>query len=328
MYAIGGLISASLTIVLNVITIAALHLGVGAMLSANIIGLIAGGVYMMVPCKVLRYFDVRKANMQDFSTIIHYSGPLIPNELSWGVIHASDRMVISAFLGIAVNGLVAVAARFSTIYTTAFSIFNTSWTEQVLFHYKDDGGPEYICDMFDKMVTFFGCIAIGIIACMPFVFNVFVNAQFDKAYGLIPFYMIAVFFNAIIGLISSIYLVENETKQVAISTMVAAAINLFTDVALIPVIGAFAAPVSSICGYMTISVWRLADVNKRHCRIVLPAWKILVLLILLGVTLFAYFSGSRIFQFFTLVLAAIISLVLNISFLKDILEMFLKKRNR
>lgn len=56
-----------------------------------------------------------------------------------------------------------------------FSIFNTSWTEQVVLHYKDEGGPEYISHMFDKVITFFGSIAIGIIACMPIVFDLLGN---------------------------------------------------------------------------------------------------------------------------------------------------------
>ena len=86
--------------------------------------------------------------------------------------------------------------------------------------------------MFDKMITFFASIAIGIIVCIPLIFTIIVNESFTEAYGLIPWYMIAVFFNAVIGMISAIYLVENETKQVAFSTMAAAVINVVVDFAL------------------------------------------------------------------------------------------------
>lgn len=55
--------------------------------------------------------------------VMNYAIPLVPNELSWTVIHSSDRMIISTFVSIAANGLIAVAAKISTIYTT-FSRFS------------------------------------------------------------------------------------------------------------------------------------------------------------------------------------------------------------
>ena len=317
-YAAGNFISAATSLILNVVAIAVLRLGVPAMLAAYIIGPAVGGTFLLFRSREWKYINVSSASKTEFGTIIKYALPLVPNELSWSVIHASDRMVISHFMSVAANGLIAVAAKFSSIYTTAFSIFNTSWTEQVVLHYKDEGGPEYICDMFDKMVTFFGTIAIGIITCMPFVFNLFVNEKFNDAYTLVPFYMIAVLFNAIIGMISAIYLIKNETKQVAVSTAVAAAINLLVDLALVKVIGAYAAPVSSICGYATISFWRLYDVNKRHCRVAMPIRKVLILLAMLGIALIGYYLFEKAMQALCLLVVVIFAIIINRSFLSDI----------
>lgn len=327
-YAAGNFLSAATSLVLNVITIAVLRLGVGAMLSAYIIGPVVGGTFLLFKSGAYKYIKLRKADKQEFKTIINYSLPLVPNELSWNVIHASDRMVVSHVLGVAVNGLIAVAARFSAIYTTFFSIFNTSWTEQVVLHYKDEGGPEYISDMFDKMVSFFGCVAIGIISCMPFVFNIMVNVQFSSAYNLVPLYMIAVFFNAVIGMVSAVYLIENETKQVAITTMGAAAINLLVDIAFIKFIGMYAAPVSSICGYAAMSAWRLYDVNKRHCKIGMPMKKIVMLIGALAIALFGYYCGSKTVAGITLVIIVAISYVVNRPFLSELVEMIKSKVKR
>lgn len=317
-YASGNFISAAISLVFNVIAIAVFKLGVPAMLAAYIIGPFIGGTFLLIRSKEWIYIKLRSASKAEFNTIIKYALPLVPNELSWSVIHASDRMVISHFMSVAANGLIAVAAKFSSIYTTAFSVFNTSWTEQVVLHYKDEGGPEYICDMFDKMVTFFGTIAIGIISCMPFVFNLFVNVKFNDAYPLVPFYMVAVFFNAIIGMISAIYLIENETKQVAISTAVAAAINLLVDLALVKFVGAYAAPLSSICGYAVISFWRLYDVNKRHCRIAMPLKKILILLLMLGISLASYYLFGKMVQAGCLLIIVILAFIINKNFLLEV----------
>lgn len=324
-YATGNFISAAIMIVLNVVLIAVMRLGVGAMLISHIIGPFVGGMYIFIRTKILKYMDFRFASKKELKTILDYAIPLVPNELSWTVIHTSDRMIISTFLSVAANGLIAVAAKISTVYTTAFSIFNTSWTEQVVLHYKDEGGPEYICDMFDKMITFFASIAIGIIACIPLVFPFLVNKSFEEAYGLIPWYMIAVFFNAVIGMVAAIYLIENETKQVALSTMVAALINVIVDLALIKYIGMYAAPISSICGYAVISFWRLWDINRRHCRIVMSLKKIVVLLVMLCIALFAYYSGVLLINVLGVILVAFIAFTLNYAFLKSFVQMFIKK---
>ncbi|MFR4582432.1 lipopolysaccharide biosynthesis protein [Clostridium cadaveris] len=310
-YAAGNFLSAAITILLNVLFIAFLRLGVKAMLLSYIIGPLVGGIFQLFKSRIYRYIDIKKFDKNELRIFMNYSLPLIPNELSWSIIHASDRMIISAVLTVAANGLIAVASKFSVIYTTIFSVFNTSWTEQVVLHYKDNGGPQYISDMFEKVIMFFGCMAIGIIGCMPFVFKILVNNQFANAYNLIPLYMIAVFFNAVIGMISAIYLVENETKLIAISTMVAALINLIVDIILVKIIGIYAAPISSICGYLVISVWRLIDVNKRHCRIKLSKIKLMILFICLLVSLFGFYSISLICNIISFLVVVIISFMLN-----------------
>lgn len=314
-YAAGNFISAATSLILNVVFIALFRWRVEAMLVAYIIGPLVGILFLLIRTSVLKYVHIKSWNRNCLKMVLHYALPLIPNELSWSVIHASDRIVVSNFLSIAVNGLIAVAAKFSAIYTTLFSIFNTSWTEQVVLHYKDKGGPAYISHMFDQMVTFFGCVAIGIVSCMPFCFKLLVNEQFNNAYGLIPLYMIAVFFNAIIGLISAIYLVENETKQVAISTSVAAIINIGVDVLLINIIGVYAAPVSSIAGYATISLWRLYDVNKRHCKISMPTWKVVALVGLLCVSLVGFYSNYTLVNAITFCIVLLGTVLLNKSLL-------------
>lgn len=324
-YAMGNFLSAFVMIVLNVILIAIFRYGVVALLFSHIVGPFVGTLYIVFRTKIWKYYRIKETNKKELKTILNYAVPLVPNELSWTVIHTSDRMIISMFLSVAVNGLIAVAAKISTIYTTIFSIFNTSWTEQVVLHYKDEGGPEYVCKMFDRMVTFFASMAIGVIACIPFVFSLLINRSFGEAYGLIPWYMIAVFFNAVIGMIAAIYLIENETKQVAFSTMVAAGINIAVDLLLVKSKGMYAAPISSICGYLTVSCWRLWDINKRHCKISMSLKKVVILVIVTCMTLGAYYYGNIFIQTINLIIVALIALMLNFDFLKELASMIKKK---
>ena len=310
-YAVGSFIAAVVTLILNVLFIAIFRLNISFMLAAYTIGPVLGCVYLIIRVKLFDFLGFRYANKSDLKMVLGYAIPLVPNELSWSIIHVSDRIVVSQFMNIASNGLIAVASKFSVIYTTSFSIFNTSWTEQVVLHYRDEGGKEYVNTMFDQMVTLFGCIAMGIIVCMPFVYNILVDHKFDNAYGLVPFYMLAVFFNAVIGLISAIYLIENETKKIAISTAVAAAINIIVNILLIRHIGLYAAPLSSICGYAVISFWRLYDINKRHCKIGIPYNKLLILCVMALLTFFSYYTKNNLVHIIVFSIVAIISIIIN-----------------
>lgn len=316
-YAMANFLSASSIIVMNVLFLVVFSFGVRGMLCAYILGPFLGSAFLFFKSGIFRNLSLAAVNREDMRSLIHYSLPLIPNEVSWSVIHVSDRMVVSAMLSIAANGLIAVAAKLSVLYTTFFSIFNLSWTEQVVLHFKDEGGPEYVNRMFDRMVAFFGSMAIGLIAAMPFVFPLLVNDTFSAAYALIPIYFAAVFFNAVIGLVSAIYLVHNETKQVAASTMAAAAINLAVDFALIKFVGIYAAPISSLCAYAAISFWRLYDVNKRHCKISMPLPRMALLLAMLVVALLSVYLGGYVFQTISLAAIAGLGLWLNWPLLKN-----------
>ena len=325
-YSIANFLSASITILLNVIFLTIFHFGVKAMLMAYIIGPCIAGTFLMIKGCIYKNISKENYSIAELKAILKYALPLVPNELSWSVIHASDRMIVSIFLSVAVNGLIAVASKFSSIYTTVFSIFNISWTEQVVLHYKEAGGTKYINNMFGKMVTFFATMAIIIIAIMPFVFRFLVSENFSTAYNLIPRDMIAVFFNAVIGLISAIYLIENETKQIAISTIVAAILNVVVDIVLINGIGAFAAPISSICGYAVVSIWRLIDVNKRHCKVSMPMKRILELCFMLTVALILFYINNLIIRILLLIVVIAMALCVNYSFLNEFANLFLKRK--
>ena len=316
-YALGNFLASFITIVLNIWFIAVLRLDLRYMLIAYIVGPVIGGSVVLLKCKLWGYLSVKSIDKQSIREILRYALPLVPNELSWSVIHASDRVIVSWVLSVAVNGLIAVAAKLSSIYTTVFYIFSASWSEQVVLHYEDEGGKEYINEMFDRMVSIFACFAIGIIACMPFVFSLFVGHEFSEAYGLLPLYFLAVFFNVVIGLISPIYLINNETKKVASSTMIAAIINIVVDLALIKVIGMYADPLSSVCGYMTISFWRLRDVNKRHCKISMSKKKITTLTLLYVITTAGFYSGRIEVQLILLGIVVAAAIWMNYAFLKQ-----------
>ena len=82
-----------------------------------------------------------------------------------------------------------------------------------MFYDKDKN--EYINRMINIFFNLISALCICIIAVMPFLFPVLVNQGYKDAYYQIPVLMIAVFFQALQGLYSSIYVALKKTKEIA-----------------------------------------------------------------------------------------------------------------
>ena len=324
-YAFANFLSAAISLVLNVLFLVVFRWPAMTMLWAYILGPVVGGTVAFVHKRMWRFLDPRAVNLQSAKKYLRYALPLIPNELSWWVVHASDRTIVSAFLGVAANGLIAVASKFSSIYSTIFSVFNTAWTEQCVLHFNEEGGRGYLAKTMVTVTKLFSGLTLLLIAFMPLAFSVLVNRQYAEAYGLVPIYLMAVFFNVLIGLVSPIYLINNETGKVAKSTAVAAVINIGVDLLLIGSIGVYAAPVSSLCAYLAVSLWRVWDVQRRYLKIPFPRVFLVRCLAMLFVVCVGYYSRMIPLQIFCALLAMVYVCLENRAILAKAMEMVQRK---
>lgn len=261
-YAIGSAISGIFTIVFNILFIVVFPFGVVGMLSATALAQLLGTVYVIAKTKTFKYFYLDKLDFSVIKEMSHYSLPLIPNSLSWWVISVSDRTLVTMFLGVQANGILAVATKFATIVVNVFAIFNLSWTESVAVHIHDKDGAEYISGISNQCFKLFGAGGmILIMACAAF-FKYLVGTNFSAAYDLIPLLVIGSVLNVLQTLYGIIYIGLKDTKQASRSSIMAALINITTDLLLIKIIGIYAAPISTICAMLFLSIYRYIDVNR------------------------------------------------------------------
>ena len=323
-YVLGSFISALTTIACNVLFVGFMRVGAGGMLTAIFIGNIVCIFVIAIRCKVYKYISLKSVAKKTAKKMLLYSLPLIPNSIAWWVIGASDRTVVLMFMGASFNGLLAISHKFSTVYSAIFQIFNLSWTESAALHIYDDDRSEFFTDIINKALILFGCLCIGIIACMPFVFKILVNPQYGDAYYQIPLFMIGAFLNAVQGVYSVIYIGLKQTKKLAASTIMAAVINVVAGVFLIGKIGLFAAPVSTILAYTAIVIYRCIDLSE-ELPIKLDMKKMLILVALMGVTLLSYYCFGYFGKVIVLGIVAVMAFVLNKEMLISLARTFLKK---
>lgn len=323
-YAVGSFITGALTVILNVIFIVAFKWGAYGMLIATAISNLLCAIYVFVKKKIYKYIDIKQNDKKLLKDIIKYSVPLIPNMISWWIVSASDRTIISAVIGVAQNGIYSAANKFSGIFSTLYSVFNLTWTESASININSEDRDEFFSKIFDFIVRFFGSLCLGTIAVMPFVFGILVNEKFAESYYQIPILILGSVFNILVSFLGSVYVAKKLTKEIAKTSIIAAIINIVVNIALINQIGLYSASISTVIAYFAMFIYRWIDV-KKYVSIKTNKTLIAVLSVSFLVAIITYYLKMKIISIVVLLAVIIIAIYINKDSAKYLTEI-VKKR--
>ena len=293
-------------------------------LIASLISNIICTIYLLIVNKILKNVKIKYIDKKLIKDLLKYSIPMIPNELSWWIVHVSDRTIISYALGVAANGIYSVSCKFSNILSSIFNIFNLSWQESAALHINDTDKDEFFSNVINKVFNLFICFCIGILACLPFVFELLIKDSYREAYKYVPILLLANIFSVLIGLIGSIYVAKKMTKEVAKTTMIAAIINLTIDIALIKVIGIYAAAISTLVSYMLLAIYRYIDVQK-YVKVKIPIKNIVVNSIIFILVVVLYLYNNIALNVINLLLCILYAIIVNKELLIEFKKVIGKK---
>ena len=320
-YSISGFITSVSTILFNIFFLVGIGLRIDGMLYGTAIGYFIGIIYLFFRLRIIKYLSIKFVSKESLKLMLGYSLPMIPNSLSWWVFSSSDRFIITAFVGLSATGLLSVAYKFSNIGIIVYNVFNLSITESISLHIKDNDIEDYYNNIFRKIGIVFTSLGALIIAFMPMMFNLLVNKSYIDGYGLIPIAIIATIFQVLSGNLGIIYVAKSNTKSIAITSIIAAVVNIVTDLALVKFIGVYAAVISTVISYLVLFIYRYIDVNKRNMKVKLDKALILNLLI----TIFVVGSLYYINNIYIMALNMLIALLTSIIFNKDNIIYIFKK---
>ena len=261
-YAICSIISALSIVVLNVLLIVVIRLGAAGLFISIVTGNFIALLYLFASERAWEFFKISFFNKKLLREINHYSSPLVAANLSWWVLSFSNRSIISMFIGIAANGIYAVASKFSGVIIALYSVFNMAWTESVAVHIQDHDRELFISEAINSAFNLFAAICILVISSMALLFPFIIDEKFNPAYQQIPILMIAVLFQVVCGLYSVIYLAFMATKENAKTAFFATVINLITSFVLIQFLGLYAASISTLLAYAAMAFYRYFDTRK------------------------------------------------------------------
>ncbi len=318
-YSIACIITGGMTIILNVLLIVPLGMRVDGMIISTAVANGLGALYLFFRLKIYKYINKKLVDFSLIKKMIKYAAPLVPNSLSWWVVSLSDRTIISVVLNTAANGVYAVSNKFPTLLSSIFAIFNMSWCESATLHIDSEDRDKFFSDIANTVVKLFTSLGAGLIASMPLVFPLLIKAKFNEAYLYIPILALGVVFNVGVSFYSSIYIAKKLNKQVALTSMIGAVINIIVNLALIKFMGLWAAAISTMISYFVMMVWRHIDL-KKYVNIKFEKGILIKTILIFAFTIILYYQRNIYLNIVNFVVVAIYAFCMNKEFLMSTLK--------
>ena len=288
-----------------------------------------GALYLFIRLKMWQYIDFRKKDKKLIKEMYQYSIPLVPNGISWWIVNVSDRTIITAIIGTAANGIYAVSNKFPTILSSLLGIFNLSWSESAALHIDSPDRDEFFSDISNTVTKLFTCLGVGMIACMPFVFPFLVNKSYNDAYNYIPILVLGAVFNVVVCLYNAVYIAKKMTKQVALTSIIGAVINIVVNIGLIHFIGLYAAAISTAVAYFVMMVYRHFDL-KKYMNITYEKGLLIKTILIFTFAIVIYYQRNLYLDILSLVVVVIYSFLMNKDFLlaswNTVMRKFFKRK--
>ena len=262
-YSIGVIVYSIVNFLTVLILIYVLKLGFSGIVLSITFSYLFASLFLLWCIFGIEEFEIASISKYSLIEMLKFSTPILPSSISLWIVNLSDRLIVTAVLGAAANGVYSIANKIPVLYSTAYGIFNLAWTETAARVSDTDDKPEiYYGKLFSKLFSFLIGIMLFVIAISPIIYKYLINAQYYASYYQTAILYFGGFFNSLVAFYAGIYIALKRTKQVGISSAMGAAINFAINIGLIHSIGLYAASISTALSYLIILLYRAYDINK------------------------------------------------------------------
>ena len=237
--------------------------------------------------------------------LLRYTLPLLPGSLCWWLTGSSDRLFIKYFLGLDINGLYAVATRYTGIIMTLAVIFYQAWQETAILQYHSPDRNRFFSKMFNGYIFLLSAILIGYVFMLKVFYPLLAHGSYSESLNYIyPLGVSAVIF-AIAAFFDMGYQCAKDTPRTLPAIVLSAVVNVALNFALIKPLGIYGVIITQLVTYLVLVIYRWHDMKryfilKIHPRVIVP-----ISLILLSAVPF-YFNGNRLVDIAFMIVALVL----------------------
>ncbi len=231
-------------------------------LYSELIAQLLGLIFLVYKSGIYEYVKANCFKLTLAADLLRYSIPLVFNQIASWVINFSDRIIIVMFLEVGANGIYSAASKLSNIIYGVLAMFNLAWAENITRNMQSNDNNRYISKAFNvylRLLLLAITIIIGVLAC---AFNLLIGMDYIDAYNHVPILLLAMVFSGAAAFLGSVYTAYGITKEIAITTILTALINIIINIGLISSIKIYAASISTLVAFFFLLVFRSIKLNK------------------------------------------------------------------
>lgn len=261
-YAIISIFQTAALAGLNVWFLAFLHIGVKGYLCANIIAQVTTAIVSFAVLGLVKDLRIAKFNKTLFKRMVLYSAPLILNNISWWVIHSSDKIMIETMIGAAALGLYTVASKIPALINVIISIFQQSWGLSSIHEMETSNDTNFYSTVFKgySFLTFSACI--GLVTIIKPFMGIYVGEDFFSAWVYVPLLLVSAVFSSIASYFGTMYGALKKSLNSMVTTVCGAVVNIVVNFIFINLVGVWGAVIGTVVAYALLANLRMINVRK------------------------------------------------------------------
>ena len=261
-FAILSILHTGLMASMNVLFLVYCHMGVKGYLLAYIFSSIAIDIVAFICGNVFHDLFKAEFDIKLFKSMVFYSAPLILNNVSWWVIHSSDKIMVEVMVSTAALGIYTAAAKIPSLINVFVTVFQQAWGISTVKEIESTNDDHYYSSVFKvyTILTFTACVLL--VGIIKFFMQIYVGEAFQSAWKYVPLLLVSAVFASIAGFYGSLYGALKKSINNMLTTLVAAITNIIVNFALIPFVGIWGAVIGTVCSYIAIAIARMWDVNR------------------------------------------------------------------
>lgn len=261
-YSIGNIIHTFAIAVSNIILLVFLHKGIKGYLLAYIISNVATATYAFIIGKIYVVFKRFNFDIELTKKMAAYSIVLIPNSFMWWIMNSSDRIMVTSMVGVAANGIYAVAYKVPTLLSTVSNVFNQAWSYSAIKENESADKEEYSNAVYKNMVCTVTLAAGGLLMLMKPFLRFYAGKEYYLAWRYTPYLVIGFVFMTLGTFLSTSYTVNKDSWGFLISGTVGALVNVILNFLLIPYFEAAGAAFATCISYFSVFLFRVFNTRK------------------------------------------------------------------
>ena len=261
-FALGGIINSVAMLLLNIAFLVCLKLGLYGWIISLVGAKVISTVYIIIASNTFSEFRIKHVNKKICKEAVKYCLPLMPSASMWWIMNASDRYVITWFLGVSATGIYAVSNKLPAILSIFENIFYQSWQTTAINNLNNSDRDKIYSEVFFKYFKILSFGVLGILVFLkPFILHLFAQDYHD-AWVCSSVLVIGVMVHALAGNLGTLYVAFKSTTGALKTSAIGAVSNIILNVIFVQLYGMNAAAWTTLIGYIIVLVIRLIDTSK------------------------------------------------------------------